>query len=227
MEERRRHRRYPLELPVRCRLGEPAGAAQRNLLGHTLDISEEGLAIVLPTSVAPGTDVTILLDLPVGPVVAEATVTWGAPPAGEQEGQRHGLKIREMAPPHDLRWQQFLARVTSQAYSRRHGRLGIGLRAQCEVLSRPRREVDGRTVDLSLGGVQLLLPEAIPVGTRLQLSLQVAMGPRAMEGEVVWCAPAGGGEHRVGVQFLQQAWDWSFLLDLAGEGGTGERGSPR
>lgn len=226
-KERRRHRRYRLELPVRCRLVEPAGAPQPNLPGHTLDISEEGLAIVLPTLLAPGTDVTVLLDLPGGPVVAEATVVWAGPSADGQEGGYHGLKILEIAATHESHWQQFLARLASLAYSRRHGRLEIGLRVQCAVPTRPRRELEGRTVDLSLGGVQLRLPEAIPVGTRLQLSLQVPMGPHALEGEVVWCAPAGGGEHGVGVQFLQQSWDWSFLLDLAEEAGTGERGSPR
>ncbi|MGH7408167.1 MAG: PilZ domain-containing protein, partial [Candidatus Methylomirabilales bacterium] len=69
--------------------------------------------------------------------------------------------------------------------------------------------------------VQLVLPEAVPVGTRHHLSLQVPMGPRALEGEVVWCAPAERGEHRVGVRFPQDSWAWSFLLDLAEREGGG------
>lgn len=227
-EERRRHRRYTLELPVRCRVEEPAGGAFQNLLGHTLNMSEGGLALVLPTSLPPETDVTVLLDLPEGPAVAEATVVWAEPPGGEEEGQRHGLRIREMSPTHEVRWRQFLIRMASQAYSRRHGRLGVRLQIQCAVLGRPPREFGGRTVDMSPGGVQLLLPEALPVGTHLQLSLEIPMGPRSLEGEVVWCAPAEGGEHLVGVQFLQRSWGWSFLLDLAEREGAapGESAHP-
>lgn len=135
---------------------------------------------------------TVLLDLPEGPAVAGATVVWAAP-AADEEGRCHGLRIREMAPTHEVRWREFLVRMASQTYSRRHGRLGVRLQIQCAVLGRPPRELRGRTVDLSPGGVQLLLPEAVPVGTRLNLSLQVPMGPRALEGEVVWCTPAEGG----------------------------------
>jgi len=220
-EERRRHRRYTLELPVRCRVEEPAGGPSQNLPGHTLNLSEGGLALVLPTSLARGTEVTLLLDLPEGPAVVEATVVWVGPAAEEEGGGRHGLRIREMAPTHEARWRQFLVRMASQAYSRRHGRLGVRLQIQCAVVGRPPRELRGRTVDLSPGGLQLLLPEAVPVGTRLHLSLQVPMGPRALEGEVVWCVPAEGGEHRVGVQFPQRSWGWSFLLDLAAREGAG------
>jgi len=222
MEEgRRRHRRFTLELPVRCRLGDPAGESSQNLLGHTLNMSEEGLALVLPVPLAPGAEVTVLLGLPEGPAVAEATVVWAGPAGPEEEGRRHGLRIRSMSPTHEDRWRQFLVRVTSRAHTRRHGRLGVRLQIQCAVLSRPPRELAGRTMDLSPGGVQLVLPEAVPVGTRLHLSLQVPMGPRALEGEVVWCAPAERGEHRMGVQFPQDSWAWSFLLDLAEREGGG------
>lgn len=224
-EERRRHRRYTLELPVRCRVDEPAGGPSQNLLGHSLNLSEGGLALVLPTSLALGTEVTVLLDLPQGPAVAEATVAWVGPPGAEQGGYPHGLRIREMAPTHEARWREFLVRTASQAYSRRHGRLGVRLRIQCAVLGRPPRELRGRTVDLSPGGLQLLLPEPVSVGTRLHLSLQVPMGPRALDGEVVWCTPADGEEHRVGVQLLQRSLGWSFLLDLAEREGAGPGGS--
>ncbi len=220
-EGRRQYRRYALELPVRCRLGDPAGESSQNLLGHTLNMSEEGLALVLPVPLAPGAEVTVLLDLPEGPAVAEGTVVWGGPAGHGEEGRRHGVRIRNMSPTHEVRWRQFLVRMASQTYSRRHGRLGIRLQIQCAVLSRPPRELAGRTMDLSPGGVQLVLPEAVPVGTRLNLSLQVPMGPRALEGEVVWCAPAERGEHRMGVRFPEDAWGWSFLVELAEREGGG------
>ena len=223
-EGRRQYRRYTLELPARCRVEEPPGGSYQNLLGHTLNMSEGGLALVLPTLLVPGSEVTVLLDLPEGPAVAGATVVWAAP-AADEEGRCHGLRIREMAPTHEVRWREFLVRMASQTYSRRHGRLGVRLQIQCAVLGRPPRELRGRTVDLSPGGVQLLLPEAVPVGTRLNLSLQVPMGPRALEGKVVWCTPAEGGEHRLGVQFLQDSWGWSFLLDLAERESAGPWGS--
>lgn len=220
-EERRRHRRFALQLPVRCRVEEPATGGFRNLLGHTENLSEGGVALVLPTPLRSGTEVTVLLDLPEGPAVAEATVVWAGPASREGEGWPHGLRIREMAPTHEARWREFLVRTASQAFSRRHGRLGVRLQIQCAVLGRLPREIGGRTVDLSPGGVQLLLPEPMAVGTRLHLSLQVPLGPRMAEGEVVWCAPGEGGEHRVGVQFLQDTWSWSFLLDLAEREGAG------
>ena len=228
-EERRQHRRFTLELPVRCRVGDPAGESYQNLLGHTQNMSEGGLALVLPVPLAPGAEVTVLLDLPEGPAVAEATVVWAGPADHEEEGRRHGLRIRNMSPTHEVRWRQFLVRMASRAHTRRHRRLGVRLQVQCAVLSRPPRELAGRTTDLSPGGVQLLLPEAVPVGTRLHLSLQVPMGPRALEGEVVWCAPAEGGGHRLGVQFPQDSWAWSFLLDLAERenAGPGENADPR
>lgn len=224
-EERRRHRRYALELPVRCRVEEPARGGFRNLLGHTENLSEGGIALVLPAPLRAGTEVTVLLDLPEGPAVAEATVVWIGPASHEGDGWPHGLEIREMAPTHEARWREFLLRMASQAFSRRHGRLGIRLEIQCAVLGRPSREIGGRTVDLSPGGVQLLLPEPVPVGSRLHLSVQVPMGPRTMDGQVVWCAPGEAGDHRVGVQFLQDTWPWSFLLDLADRGGGGGPGA--
>lgn len=67
------------------------------------------------------------------------------------------------------------------------------------------REIQGRLVDLGLGGAGLILPEAVPAGEQVHLVLHLPQlwDPLRIPAEVAWSETrAGDVNSRAGVRFV-------------------------
>ena len=85
----RSHPRFPVDLPVRCFMGEGLGKAVNASLG--------GLRLYLAEKLSPGTTFRLQLELPTGEVTAEAKVIW-------QDDDVTGRIIRHSHGVHILRF---------------------------------------------------------------------------------------------------------------------------
>lgn len=74
------------------------------------------------------------------------------------------------------------------------------------TLYAPGQEVTGRTRNMSRGGLSATLLPAIPVGTDVEIDVQLVFHddrhsePLRLPGRVVWCTPIDE-DHQVGIQF--------------------------
>ncbi len=84
--------RLPLAIPATCQSKYPPG---RLLQGRTGDISREGLLLLLPEVMAPGTVLAVTLESPLGPVRLEGVVAWRdtSARAALEEFVRHGVQL--------------------------------------------------------------------------------------------------------------------------------------
>src|SRR5262249_36780010 len=73
-----------------------------------------------------------------------------------------------------------------------------------------------RVLDLSQGGLRLLVKVPLAVGQTVEIGLLAPGGMREVlpEGKVVWAVPTAAGEHCVGVQF-EKSLDYPMLVTLS------------
>ncbi|MBI4737325.1 MAG: PilZ domain-containing protein [candidate division NC10 bacterium] len=92
--ERRQHRRYPVMFSVTV---ESEGALQ-HLAGELLDVSDGGLLLALPQSLAVGTRVEVQLETPVMAFALPGRIVWTATLRGPS--RPHGVAFDlEKGPP--------------------------------------------------------------------------------------------------------------------------------
>ena len=84
--------RLPVVTPATCQSKYPPGPL---LQGQTGDISREGLLLLLPEVMAPGTVLAVTLESPQGPVSLEGVVTWRdtSGRAALKNWVRHGVHL--------------------------------------------------------------------------------------------------------------------------------------
>lgn len=106
------------------------------------------------------------------------------------------------------------------ANQRSHSRHAMALPVEVEYRS---RHLDGMARDVSLGGMFIVCPEAIPFGERVQLRFELESLDRPVVTEAIvrWVDPTSG----IGVQFagLRALEVWALQQQLARcvEGGVG------
>lgn len=88
---------------------------------------------------------------------------------------------------------------------RHHPRLPAIIPVECSVVRQGRRDLAGRTENVSLGGVLLMLPEALPAGTAMHLRLALPEGLVTATGTVRWqqTRATNGGEFSHGVELTR------------------------
>ena len=123
----RRHTRFAVNLPVRCR--PLAGRATDAWRGRATDVGGGGLAVDLPTRLAPGTRVAVEIRTGIGPLRMEADVLWTRRVGGRDGITRHGLCLADRSEVLDLpvhvllgQWLHGLARREAPR-GRAHGRI--------------------------------------------------------------------------------------------------------
>jgi len=75
-----------------------------------------------------------------------------------------------------------------------------------DVRLRKPTPMEAKGVDIGAGGIGVVLPEALPVGT--QVEVEIFAGHAIALGEIRWSAPTDDG-FRTGIQFRQE--DWSII----------------
>jgi len=212
----RRLPRYPVQIPlVYWKEAEP----HHLRAGWTLNLSERGLGVELERSVRPRFPVALRMATRYGPVVLRARVVWFGVPQVEG-GTPHGLEFQEVT----LQQREFLEGFVQTLPDRtRVGvRFPLALPARCQLKSPAGPSLQGRTGDISRGGAMLYLPQAVPVGSVLGVTIHSAAGLADVDGVIVWVDPpnqrAAGSPIRHGMEFILLDWATALVLSrvLAG-----------
>lgn len=208
----RRFARYPIVLPLMHRAKVPA--APMVGAGWTCDLSGGGAGIRLAQRIQPQDSLHVRVQTDCGPIEGEAQVVWAGGPDLEGGGIHHGVAFTHL-PPDQLQPLRDLL-VSQRPWWHPRDRLPAELPVACRPQRRPGPALQGRTGNISSGGVLLLLPQVLHPGTALEISLHTPSGPLTAAGTVIWGEPRGrhlqGQPIRHGVRFTCLPWSTSVAL---------------
>lgn len=163
---------------------------------------------------SPGTPLTLLVQTARGPLELQAQVVWTGEPLEAGGGNLHGLAFTEA----DAKLLQALwDLLQAQSGTARAGlRLPVAIPAICHTKYPPGPMLQGRTGNISREGLLLFLPEVLPPGTVLAVTLDTPRGPVTLEGVVAcWDTPGIAPQSksvRHGVHLTSR--DWATALAL-------------
>ncbi len=174
----RRFTRSPLVLPVLC-TADPATRVGSQA-GWTRNLSPTGGCLVLPERLPLAQPLQLGFQTAGGLLEAEARVVWVGHPDCDLRG--HGVFFTRMAPaPRRV----LLELLCTQGLVRPAGlRLAVSLPVTCQGQGQP--PLRGWTSNLSRGGLALALPQRLPGGTAVVLTLHAPPDALTLAGTVVW-----------------------------------------
>ena len=205
--------RYTVQLPLLCR---PATAIRaKGGAGWTHNLSEGGVCVELSGSFQVQTPLWVRLRTDQGAIEADVRITWTGEAVLPSGGTLHGVAFAQVPANHSRAVQDLLI---SNGLSRPAGvRLPLEVGATCRLKGKNGPPLEGGTRDISRGGVLVRLPQVLPLGTALELSLHTSAGLLTAEGAVVWVAPPEGRTRgqpiRHGMRFT--TFDWTNSVALA------------
>lgn len=210
----RRFPRYQIQLPLLHKTKPPPPI--RVGVGWTHNVSEGGTCVELSEHFQPVTPLRVRLQTDQGAIEVEAQVAWTEECGGEGRGVLHGLAFTYVATD-QLRALRNL--IVSKGQMREAGvRLPLRLSVTCQVKEPTGVTLQGRTGDMSWGGLSLRLPQPLPPGTAVEMTLHTPSGPLRAEGVVVWVGPQGqrmpGEPLWHGLRFTALGWTTSLSLGL-------------
>ncbi len=215
--QQRRRPRSPVQIPLAY---WKEAAPQQLGAGWTYNLCEHGVGVELDESLRPWLPLGLRLVTPYGPLDLRARVVWiGNLQLGG--GSPHGLEFRQVPPAQRKFLEQYVQLLQGQA--RLAGRFPLNLPAQCQLKSPPGPSLAGRTGNLSRGGALLALPEALPVGSVLGVTVRTAAGTAAIDGVIVWVDPPPeripGAPIRHGLEYILLDWPTALVLARVLAGG--------
>jgi hypothetical protein len=181
--------------------------------GWTYNLCEHGVGVELDGSLRPWLPLGLRIVTPYGPLDLQARVVWiGNLQLGG--GTPHGLEFHLVPPQQREFLKQYLKLLQGQA--RLAGRFPLDLPAQCQLKSPPGPSLPGRTGNLSRGGALLALPEALPVGSVLGVTLRTAAGTATVDAVIVWVdrpsKQTPGAPIRHGLEYVLLDWPTALVL---------------
>lgn len=213
---RRRHPRHPIRLPVLYKIAAPAPVKAG--VGWTRDLSEGGACLELAEHLEPLSVLKLLLRTDKGSLEVEAKVVWAARPEPAGRAVLHGVGFTHLTGEHQKTLHDLL---TNKGHTMLEGcRLPLEVPVLCRPKSRSMTApiLRGRTGDVSLGGLLLFLPEALPPGFALEITIQTARGKVEAEGMIAWAGTAEDqtpdGLVRHGFRFTDISWPNQMTLGL-------------
>ena len=101
---------------------------------------------------------------------------------------------------------------------RQHVRFEKTLEVNYAVRKKPHLASNGKTVDISEGGMKLLMDAKLPIGTILDLRIELPNLKKIseVEGTIVWCEDAEG-EDASGKRFFHSGIKFSAIKEPAGK----------
>jgi CheY-like chemotaxis protein len=97
----RRDPRFPAALPVTCLIG-PQTKIPREIVGETANVSLGGIHLWLPQWVAPGTFLSLRLELPLGTIGADGKVAWKDERPTGHGAHGHGIELLAFTDDSDM-----------------------------------------------------------------------------------------------------------------------------
>jgi len=209
---RRQYPRFPLQIPVLHKLKTPAPAKAG--VGWTRNLSEGGACVELAEPLRPQIPLWVRLQTDEGPIDMEAQVTWAGECGVPKGGFLHGVAFTQIT-HHQLSALQTL--ILSKGLMRSPKvRLPFDVPVTCRPKGQDTPLLQGRTRDVSRGGLLLRLPQVVPPETVMDVTVHTFPGPLTVEGAVAWVAPpegrAPGGPIRHGLRFTRPTWSASLAF---------------
>ena len=205
--------RYQVQLPV---LQKATPTADRVEVGWTRDLSQGGACLELPTRHSAPAPIWLQLQTDRGPIELGARVVWSGEPPAPGRGAVHGVAFFGATEAQRLALHEMLA-ARRQA-SESGVRLLLDLPVTCHPEDEPESPLRGRTVDLSRGGVLLLLDRPLASGTWVEVVLHTPRGPLTAEGVVAWADLPGEDRAEApiqhGLRLTSLSWSTPLVLGL-------------
>jgi hypothetical protein len=219
-----------MQLPLQQKL-RASGAAGVGV-GWTRDVSEAGACVELPEFLRPQLPLQVRLHTDRGPIETEAQVVWEAEgqavwmaaaqavwawePGPFRGGVLHGLAFTQMGPTH-------LQALRTVLHSRAEEgpasvRLPLQVAATCEPEQQGGAPLPGVTEAISREALSLRLPQPLPPGTSVRITLHTPHEPLMVKGTVVEVDPPERQRHgeaiRLAVRLIPLSWYASLYLGL-------------
>jgi len=215
----RRFPRYTIVLPILYELD--GSASTKNGVGWTSNLSEGGACLELAERLDLSTSLSLVLRTYEGEIELKGEVVWTAEAGVSEGGIFHGVAFTQVLPD-QYRALRELIRTKGQVRN-----AGVRIPVELTVLCRRKGDagapIQGRTGDISRAGLLLRLPQALPAGTELEVTLQTSQGPLTAEGTIIWVVPSEaqtpGELIRHGFRFTNMGWFSELALGhlLAGK----------
>ncbi|HSD50470.1 MAG TPA: PilZ domain-containing protein [Candidatus Methylomirabilis sp.] len=178
--------RYRIQLPLLHRVIGPSSTGAG--MGWTRNLSEGGACLEVTGAFRPETPLRLRLQTERGAIEADAEVVWAGVPDPASGVGPHGVAFTQVAADQ----LQALREVLYSRKEARHAglRVPLDLAVTCQLLgSKSGLCLEGRTADVSRGGLMIRLPKILPVETRLRITLHGPAEQLTMEGRIVWVKP--------------------------------------
>ncbi len=211
--------RYPIQLPLLY--WRKADSRTRAEAGWTRELSADGATVDLSERLPSQTLLRIRIQTDRGPIDAEAQVVWLADSAPAGVENFHGLVFTQLAADHFRALQDLLLPFSMVAHAGM--RMAVNLPVVCKPRAPGGLPLRGRVGEVSRGGLQLHLPQPLPPGTEIEITLHTGNGPLTLEGAIVWVQQPEqrktGALIDHGARFTSSTWSVSlalgFLLDAS------------
>ncbi len=175
--------RYPLILPVLC-----SSSGTQTQAGWTSNLSSAGGCLMLPQRLPLAQTLRLRFQTNGEFLEAEGRVVWVGQSGSDLIG--HGVAFIQMAPLHR---EALLWLLLKQGLVRPAGlRVAVTLPVTCRCPDEAQPPLRGYTSNLSRGGVAVALPQPLPLGTELVITLQAPEWPLTLAGTVVRVEAASG-----------------------------------
>jgi hypothetical protein len=185
-------------------------------VGWTRNLSEGGALVELDQHVQPDTPLHLSLRTDTGSIEIDTRVTWAEPARQDGGDVLHNLEFTQIDPGHLQALCDLLLPLSMVPHA--GIRLPLDIPVSCRYKGRQGPVVKGRTGDVDRRGLLLRLPQGIPPGTSLALTLHTTKGTVMIEGQVVWAEDQDAGKtselFKHGVRFTSPSWSVSLALGL-------------
>lgn len=209
---RRQYRRYPIQLPVLHQAKTPAPSKAG--VGWTHNLSEGGACVELAEPLRPQMPLWVRLQTDEGPIDVEAQVTWAGEFSTPKAGILHGVTFTQIVPYHLSALRNLI--LCKGLIRPLKVRLPFDVPVTCRPEGKNGPPIQGRTRDISRGGLLLRLSEVVPPETVMEVTVHTSPGPLKVDGAVAWVAPpesrAPGGPIRHGLRFTRPTWSTSLAF---------------
>lgn len=208
----RRYPRYPIRLPLLHKA--QSSGADRAEMGWTHNVSEGGVCVESSERLQPERPTRIRLQTARGAIELEAKVIWSREAGSAGGGILHGMAFTRVAREQLIHLREILR---SDGPVRHAGvRWPLDVPVTCRPKDQERPPIQGRTGDIGRGGLLVRLPEALPPGTKLEVTLHAPQEPLKVFGEVAWVEERRIPEEliRHGVRFTSLGPSLSTALGL-------------
>jgi hypothetical protein len=210
---RRRFPRFTIHLPL---IYAPQAPWPTSLgAGWTRSLSEGGATVELSGRLRPRTPLRLLLKTGQAPIEVEALVVWTGGRVPEGGGLVHGLAFTEIGPDQVVALREMFP---GPSIIRNAGvRIPLDAPVTCHPRNPDGPPLQGRTGNVSRGGLFIRLPRLLSPGTAMEVTLHASREPVILHGSVVWVEPPEiwnpGESIGHGLRFTDL--DWSTLFSLA------------